>query len=248
MVASTFIGSKDNKRIKDLKKLQMKKYRKKEGRFLIEGEHLVEEAVRYHQTLHTLILLEGYDPTMQIPEGTEMLSVSRAVMKTLSTLDTPPGVMAAVSYVAPEVGEDNTLLLDGVQDPGNLGTLIRSADAFGFKHIILSHDTVDPFSDKVLRSTQGSLFHIHLETAEPTTAVNAFQGIVMGTAIDGAVLLDDTPSPEASVMVVLGNEGRGVSEEVLSLVDQKLKIGMPGDSESLNVAVAGSIIMHHFKA
>ncbi|WP_342387151.1 TrmH family RNA methyltransferase [Salinicoccus bachuensis] len=248
MVEPKHIASKDNRRIKELKKLQLKKYRKKQGLFLIEGAHLVEEAIRHDQEVHTLIALEDYDYSPYVTEGMEVITVTPGVMKLLSSLETPPGIMAAVSYRKPQPDGRHVLLLDGIQDPGNLGTLLRTADAFGFDRVILSPDTVDPFSDKVLRSAQGSTFHIEITVADALQSVREFDGRVLGTSLDGAAFLEQMELPEGPVMVVLGNEGRGVSEEVLSNVDVKMKIDMPGGSESLNVAIAGGIIMHHFRA
>ena len=152
MVEPKHIASKDNRRIKELKKLQLKKYRKKQGLFLIDGAHLVEEAIRHDQEVQTLIALEDYDYSAYAAAGMEVITVTPGVMKHLSSLETPPGIMAAVSYRKPSSEGRRVLLLDGIQDPGNLGTLLRTADAFGFHRVILSPDTVDAFSDKVLRS------------------------------------------------------------------------------------------------
>lgn len=248
MVEKEIITSKDNRRIKDLRKLQTKKYRSRLNRFLIEGEHLVEEAVIHGQMVHTVILLEDYDHSRLNLKNIDLMFVSRDVMKSLSLLETPPGIMAVVTYNAPESAGSRVLLLDYVQDPGNLGTLIRTADAFGFSKVILSPDTVDVFSDKVLRSAQGSTFHIDIEIKEPTLAVDEFKGVVLGTALDNAQPLSDVETSDGPLMLVLGNEGRGISGEVLSKVDARVKIEMSGQSESLNVGIAGGILMHHFKA
>ncbi len=248
MVAPKHIASKDNRRIKELKKLQLKKYRKKQGLFLIDGAHLVEEAIRHDQEVQTLIALEDYDYSAYAAADMEVITVTPGVMKHLSSLETPPGIMAAVSYRKPSSEGRRVLLLDGIQDPGNLGTLLRTADAFGFHRVILSPDTVDPFSDKALRSAQGSTFHIDITVADAAQSAREFDGTVLGTSLEGAVSLEQLGFPEGPVMIVLGNEGRGVSEEVLSCVDMKMKIDMPGGCESLNVAIAGGIIMHHFKA
>lgn len=248
MVEKEIITSRDNRRIKELRKLQAKKYRNRSNQFLIEGEHLVEEAVIHDQTVHTVMLLEDYDHSGLELEGIELMFVSRDVMKTLSTLETPPGIMGVVTYKAPATPGNRVLLLDYVQDPGNLGTLLRTADAFGFDTVILSPNTVDAFSDKVLRSAQGSTFHINIEIKEPAATAAAFEGTVFGTALEGARSLEDIETPEGPLMLVLGNEGSGVSSEVLTKVDSKVKIEMSGQSESLNVGIAGGVLMHHFKA
>ncbi|SFK93226.1 TrmH family RNA methyltransferase [Salinicoccus halodurans] len=248
MVEKEIITSKDNRRIKDLRKLHKKKYRGRLNRFLIEGEHLVEEAVIYNQTVHTVILSEDYVSDGLDVKNRDLMFVSRDVMKSLSLLETPPGIMAEVSYSPPESSGQRVLLLDCVQDPGNLGTLIRTADAFGFDKVVLSPDTVDVFSEKVLRSAQGSTFHIDIVVEEAAGAVRGFEGTVLGTALHGALPLGDIDVPAGPLMLVLGNEGSGVSSEVLSTVDLKVKIEMSGQSESLNVGIAGGILMHHFRA
>ncbi|MCG1009288.1 RNA methyltransferase [Salinicoccus sp. ID82-1] len=247
MVEPKYITSKDNPRIKEMKKLQSKKYRRKLDQFLIEGAHLVEEAMTHGQKIHALVFLDGYDHAKYDDQEIETFIVNDNVMKTLSSLETPPGIMAVVSYAAPETDGRRVLLLDGIQDPGNLGTLLRTADAFGFGRVILSLDTVDAFSDKVLRSAQGSTFHIDIKSMDAAEAVQDFDGTVLATDPEGAVPLEEAPAGDP-LMVILGNEGRGVSDTVLAQVDRKIKIEMPGASESLNVAIAGGIIMHHFKA
>ncbi|MCD2137098.1 TrmH family RNA methyltransferase [Salinicoccus halitifaciens] len=240
------ITSKDNPRIKELRKLHKKKARSRTGMFLIDGEHMVEEAVGSDQVIHYIIALEDYSFTFDASRF-EVILVSSPVMKTLSQLETPQGIMAAVSYAAPEASGNKVLVLDDVQDPGNLGSLIRTADAFGFDRVVASPGTVDPFSDKVLRSTQGSTFHVSIEVADIKPVIENFQGLSIGTSLAQADYLDDVVQQDP-LLIVLGNEGRGVSEEVLDLVDRKVKIHMPGRSESLNVAIAGGILMHHFKA
>ncbi|GAB3060718.1 TrmH family RNA methyltransferase [Salinicoccus sesuvii] len=247
MVEPKYITSKDNPRVKEMKKLQSKKYRRKLDQFLIEGAHLIEEAIAHGQKVQSLVFLEDYDHGEYDAHGIETFIVNEGVMKTLSSLETPPGIMAVVSYVPPETAGRRVLLLDGIQDPGNLGTLLRTADAFGFDRVILSRDTVDAFSDKVLRSAQGSTFHIDITTMDAAEAVQQFDGAVFATDLEGATPLDAVEA-QAPLMVILGNEGRGVSEMVLAQVERKIKIEMPGASESLNVAIAGGIIMHHFKA
>lgn len=239
------ITSKDNTRIKNLRKLHKKKERSKTGMFLIDGEHLVEEAVKFNQQIHCIIAEEDYTFSIDVSDF-EVIYVTEPVLKTLSRLETPQGVMAAVSYMPPEVSGNKVLVLDDVQDPGNLGSLIRTADAFGFDHVVMSPETVDPFSDKVLRSAQGSTFHIKLEVTDIQPVIQSFDGLSIGTSLKDAEYLEDIPQAD-EMLVVLGNEGRGVGDTALDHVDRTVKIHMPGHSESLNVAIAGGILMHHFK-
>lgn len=248
MVKEEIITSKDNGRIKELRKLQTKKYRKKSDQFLVEGEHLVTEAILHDQKVNNVVLLEDFDYSHLDLTDIDLVFVNEDVMNSLSTLETPPGIMAAVSYRAPFKKTNRILMLDFIQDPGNLGTLIRTADAFGFSKVILSPDTVDAYSDKVLRSAQGSTFHLEMEIRDSIDAIESFEGTVLGTSLKDAVPFEDAAEFEAPLMLVLGNEGRGLGENLLEKVDQRVKIEMPGESESLNVAIAGGILMHYFKA
>ena len=242
------ISSKDNTRIKNYRKLHTAKGRKKTNQFLIEGVHLVEEAVNYKQPVDTIIIEDGFNHDLNLDKF-KTLYVSGDVMKSLSTLDTPPGIAAVVDQQKQcKVDFKRVLLLEDIQDPGNLGTLIRTADAFGFKTVLITPKSADPYNPKVLRSAQGSHFHLDILQREAAEAVESFKGIKIGTSLNDAVYIDDFNKPEGDIMLVLGNEGQGLTEETLQLMDINAKINMPGSSESLNVAIAGAIMMHHFKS
>ena len=234
------ITSKDNKRIKAVRKLLTKKERLKANQFLIEGEHLIEEALKWNANILEIFVLENSDFNFDL----KMTVVTKDVMKSLSTLVTPPGIIAVVEMNTHTVHSDRILALDGVQDPGNLGTLIRTADAFNFKRILIGKDTVDPYSDKVIRSSQGSHFHVSIEDTDLVEAINDFDGIVLTTDLQGEPLNKNKIT--GPIMIVLGNEGQGVSDDVLSHANYKVKIDMPGHAESLNVSVAGGILMHQY--
>lgn len=234
------ITSKDNKRIKAVRKLLTKKERTKAKQFLIEGEHLIEEALKWNANILELFVLENSEFNFDL----KTTVVTKNVMKSLSTLVTPPGIIAVVEMNTQTVDSNRILALDGVQDPGNLGTLIRTADAFNFKRILIGKDTVDPYSDKVLRSSQGSHFHVSIEDMDLVEAINDFDGIVLTTDLQGEPLNKNKIT--GPIMIVLGNEGQGVSDDVLSHANYKVKIDMPGHAESLNVSVAGGILMHQY--
>ena len=234
------ITSKDNKRIKAVRKLLTKKGRLKANQFLIEGEHLIEEALKWNANILELFVLENSEFNFDL----KTTVVTKDVMKSLSTLVTPPGIIAVVEMNTQTVDSNRILALDGVQDPGNLGTLIRTADAFNFKRILIGKDTVDPYSDKVLRSSQGSHFHVSIEDTDLIEAINDFDGIVLTTDLQGEPL--NSNKITGPIMIVLGNEGQGVSREVLECANYKVKIDMPGHAESLNVSVAGGILMHQY--
>ncbi|WP_040928699.1 TrmH family RNA methyltransferase [Nosocomiicoccus massiliensis] len=234
------ITSKDNKRIKEIRKLLTKKGRTKAQQFLIEGEHLIEEAIQFGAHIEEIFVLETDTYNFDL----KTTVVTKDVMSSLSTLVTPPGIIAVVRMETKSIESDRVLAIDGIQDPGNLGTLIRTADAFNFKRILIGKNTVDPYSDKVLRSSQGSHFHISLEDVELIEVMQNFNGTILTTDLSGQSLTDKIT--DEKVMIVLGNEGHGVSQEVLAAANYKVKIDMPGDAESLNVAVAGGILMHQY--
>lgn len=234
------ITSKDNKRIKAVRKLLTKKERTKAKQFLIEGEHLIEEALKWNANILELFVLENSEFNFDL----KTTVVTKDVMKSLSTLVTPPGIIAIVEMNTQTINSDRILALDGIQDPGNLGTLIRTADAFNFNRILIGKDTVDPYSDKVLRSSQGSHFHVSIEDTDLVETMNDFDGIVLTTDLQGEAL--SSQKITGPLMIVLGNEGQGVSDDVLSHANYKVKIDMPGHAESLNVSVAGGILMHQY--
>lgn len=247
-MVKSVISSKDNKKIKDYRKLNTTKGRKKSGLFLIEGEHLVEEAIKHGVSFEEIIISEGFDHDLEL-SNKALMYITEEVMKSLSSLETPPGIIAIVKNVKErKLSYNRVLLLENIQDPGNLGTLIRTADAFGFKTIIVSPDTVDPYNPKVLRAAQGSHFHLNILTRQVSEAVMAFKGLKIGTSLDDAVYIDSFNKPDDDIMLVLGNEGSGLREDTLNMMDINAKIDMVGDSESLNVAIAGAILMHHFKS
>ncbi|MDK6863142.1 TrmH family RNA methyltransferase [Nosocomiicoccus ampullae] len=234
------ITSKDNKRIKEIRKLLTKKGRTKAQQFLIEGEHLIEEAIQFGAHIEEIFVLET--DTFNFDLKTTV--VTKDIMSSLSKLVTPPGIIAVVRMETKSIESDRVLAIDGIQDPGNLGTLIRTADAFNFKRILIGKNTVDPYSDKVLRSSQGSHFHVSLEDVDLIEVMQNFNGTILTTDLSGESLTDKIT--DEKIMIVLGNEGQGVSQEVLAVANYKVKIDMPGDAESLNVAVAGGILMHQY--
>ena len=146
----------ENPRIKEYKKLQQKKYRDKTSLFLIEGEHLVLEAMKAGY-LETLLVLEGVNFSLEV----DTMVVSKSILSYLSSLDTPQPIMGVCKKIEPKEIKGNVFALENIQDPGNLGTIIRSAVAFGIDTLLISSDSVDLYNEKVLRATQGLLFHMN---------------------------------------------------------------------------------------
>lgn len=245
-----------NPLIKELRKLQQKKYREKEGRYLMEGFHLVEEALKAKAPVELLLVthkgLTEWEEWLDQQSVNQYL-VSDEVMKSLSDLPTPPGIMGVLTKT--EAGEvDFTgrwLLLDRVQDPGNVGTMVRTADAAGFDGVVLGHGCADLYSTKVLRSTQGSQFHLPVVQRALPEVIEAFRSQkipVYGTELNEAAKGFQEVAPTANVALVMGNEGQGVAPEILALTDQNLYIPIYGQAESLNVGVAAGILMYHFRS
>lgn len=240
------ITSLDNEKVKMLKKLQKKKYRDEYNLFIVEGEHLAIEAFRAG-VLEELILEEGTDLPFPSPYG----YYSREVLSKISALDTPSSVMAQCrkrDRDGEEVEGNRILVLDDIQDPGNLGTIIRSALAFGVTTIVLSEETVDLYNPKVLRATQGMIFHTNIivrNVYDWVRMIKASDFKVYGTCVDGGVDVKSLiPNDKEKFVLIVGNEGNGVKRRILDLCDENLYIKMNADVESLNVAVATSILLY----
>ncbi|SDJ65053.1 TrmH family RNA methyltransferase [Salimicrobium halophilum] len=243
------ITSVKNQKVKEWKKLHKKKYRDQAGTFLVEGHHLVEEVLTSDWNIRELILLEDKEAPSSYHGQKEW--VNDQVMKEISQTETPQGIVAVVDKKE-RVWEEGTrlLLLDTIQDPGNLGTLIRTADAAGFDAVLVGKGSVDLFNDKVLRATQGSIFHdmkvVEVSLEEEMSRLKDAGFSIWGTALEGAKIYKELEVPER-VALLVGNEGNGVQETLLAEATEKVSIPMYGKAESLNVAVAAGILMYALK-
>lgn len=238
------ITSVNNERIKELAKLKDKKYRDKTNIFLVETFHLVEEAFK-NDLLEEVFVLEGYDFTLEVTVNI----VTETIMKKLSSTDTIPEIVGVVRKKENDkIIGNRVLVLDRIQDPGNLGTLIRSAVAFNVDTIILSNDTVDLYNSKVLRSAQGMIFNANILRENIIDYINRLKDDsfeIIGTDVkDGISLKKFSINEESRFAIVLGNEGNGLSHEVRKLCDRFIYIDMKDSVDSLNVGVAGSIILY----
>ena len=237
------ITSVQNETIKNIMKLKQKKYRDQEGLFLVEGYHLVEEAIKNH-CVKTIISTQQY-------QDYETVLVSDTLMKKLAFTKTPQPIMAVCYKKEEEIVQDQVsryLLLDRIQDPGNLGTMMRTALALGFTQIILSLDCVDLYNDKVVRASQGAIFQMKTCTMDLQDAISFLKSQevqIVGTSLKNASPINQIQSTN-KMAFVMGNEGQGVSQDVLNACDQLLYIPIT-HIESLNVAIASAIIMYHFK-
>lgn len=234
------ITSVNNDKIKEIVKLKDKKYRDKTGLFFVEGIDLVNEAYK-NKMLKSIYILDGYENKFSDIDYTY---VSVDVMKKISDMESISGCFGVCSKkIDMDIG-DRLIILDDIQDPGNLGTIIRSAVAFGFDTVVLSHGCVDLYNPKVVRSTKGMLFNINIITRELVSFINELNDyVVYGTDVVDGVNIKNEDIPQ-KVAVVIGNEGRGMSEEVRGLCNKFIYIGMSSKCESLNAGVSASIVMY----
>lgn len=257
----TEIISKNNQTYKLFQKLETKKYREKTGLYLIEGENLMEEALNNKAVIETVIIRKGeehrFQPmidTLTKDSDAQILTAESALFENMVQTETSQGIIAAVRkpvcspehFIANKVS-GNFVVLDRLQDPGNIGTIIRTADAAGYKAVVVIKGTADVFSPKVVRSATGSLFRIPViffETEEETVRfIKAAGKRLVATTLTGSRnyyeedLRDD-------IALIIGNEGNGISDTLIEKSDLKIKIPMEGTIESLNASVAAAIIMY----
>ena len=243
----TIITSKANSVVKNAKKLHQKKYRK--SAYLIEGWHLFEEAVQAGVTIEKVFALESYrDQLVAFPQT---IWVSEEILLDLADTQTPQGIVAVIQKEEvglPDLHQGKFLFLEDVQDPGNVGTMIRTADAAGFTGVIVSDKSADIYSLKTLRSMQGSHFHlpIYRMSSQALLKETKEAGIsVLATTLSkDSVDYRELP-PIENFVLVMGNEGQGISPLMAENADQLVHISMKGQAESLNVAIAAGILIFH---
>ena len=236
------ITSLNNEHIKELCKLNQKKYRDESDLFLIETKHLVLEAYR-EGIVKELILEQDEIFPLDVPTT----YVTKQILKKLANTDNPSNVMAVVEKIKEkdDIGE-KILILDHIQDPGNLGTIIRSAVAFNIDTIVLSKDTVDLYNPKVVRSNQGMMFHINIISRDPIKFINDLKKKdykIIGTKVTNGKDVKDAKI-YSHFALVIGNEGQGISNDIDNLCDEYLYIKMNENCESLNAGVAASILLY----
>ena len=238
------ITSLDNKKIKNISKLLVKKYRDEENKFLVEGEHLVEEAYKAGVLLE-VVQTDDYTGNFSV----YTTYVTYDVIKKLSNTQNPQRVIGLCKKIDEKEIGNKIVILEDLQDPGNLGTIIRSSVAFNVDTIVVSNNTVDIYNDKVLRSSEGMLFHINIVKREIGTFIDELHEggyVVYGTKVDGGTSLKEVTKNE-KIAVVMGNEGAGVKDTTLDKCDSYLYIPMNSNCESLNVGVATSIILYELQ-
>ncbi len=237
------ITSLDNERVKKYSKLKQKKYRDDTNEFIVEGEHLVMEACK--KGLVVELILEKDEV---LPFDYPVVYVTEEILNRISTLESVPKIMALCKKMTEESPKKRILMLDGIQDPGNLGTIIRSAVAFDIDTVVLGENTVDLYNPKVVRASQGMLFHVNIiarSLKEEILSLKSREIPIYGTKVQyGSDVRYFKNKDKECFALIMGNEGQGVRDEILSLCDQFLYIEMNEAVESLNVGVACSIMLY----
>lgn len=236
------ITSKDNGRIKEIRKILNKKYSLEKGLFIIEGENLVEEAIK-NNLLKELYVLEGYECKYDFQYD----EVTHEVMKSISNLKSTPRLLGVAKIKKEEKIGKKIIILDDIQDPGNAGTIIRNAVAFGIDTVVFSKSSVSVYNEKTLRSTGGMIFNINIIIDDLEHVISQIKDNnikVIGTSLNTSKSLEKLEKMD-NFAIIFGNEGNGVSEDILSLCDEVIKINMNSKCESLNVAVSSGIVLYN---
>ena len=249
------ITSRSNETIQALRSLLTKKGREQLGYLLLEGSKLIEDALESNHTPDFAVVSPGYNGellTRLAATGCPILACSDDVLASITDTRSPQGIVARCKLPLPSVPlSDRCGLwvgLDCLQDPGNLGSVIRSADALGASGILLGAGCADPFSPKVVRSAMGSLFHLPLIASDLATETSNMQKrdfYIISSCLNGNTKL---PSAHKNTLLLIGNESRGLSSELLALSDYRFKIDMRGNAESLNAAAACAIMLYALTA
>ena len=243
------ITSRKNPLLRQVRELlNSRKAREEAGLFAADGTKLLAEAVRYCPGLHAVILAEGVEA--ELPEHVRLIRVPRDVMASLSPMQTPQGALFLCTL--PErksyTPTPGSLLLDGIQDPGNLGTILRTADALDIP-VALLEGCADPYSHKVVRASMGAVLRTQpvLTTWEEAKTACAQTGIPIAVTALSQRAKDLRQAPLSRMTVVIGSEGQGVRQEILDSADAELVIPMNSHCESLNAAIASAIVMWQMK-
>ncbi|MBQ8360074.1 MAG: RNA methyltransferase [Oscillospiraceae bacterium] len=244
-----YITSRKNPLLQQVKKLlSSRKAREEAGLFVSDGTKLLQEAIRWWPGLDTVILSQDVD--MEIPDSVRTVAVPRDVMESISPMQSPQGALFLCRLpeekaFAPKPG---MLLLDGIQDPGNIGTILRTADALQIP-VALLEGCADPYSHKVVRASMGAVFRMEIVQTTWAEAKNACAaaGIPVGVTALNECARDLRQAPLKEMAVVIGSEGQGVRREILEAAQHSLIIPMNPNCESLNAAIAAAIVMWQMK-
>lgn len=236
-----------NPKVREWRSLKEKKAREEQKAFLVEGVRMVREALSSSFDIKVLLLRDDYHPEFDLPSGVPVYVLPAHVFQSVTDTKTPQGIAAVLSLKTQEAVGPHLLALDGVQDPGNVGTIIRTADAAGFNGIIFSPDCADLYSPKVLRSTMGSIFRLGFSfpafLPDMLNVLKKERYSVISSQLDGDPFYD-RQNISSRFVLVIGNEGNGISDPVKAIATHRLRLPMRGGAESLNAAVAAGIMMY----
>lgn len=253
------ITSKDNEMIKNIKKLKEKKFRDLHHEFIIEGVKMIQEAINEKATIKKIIISED-----NLKEGIidqkllyeiakyECISVPKKIFDGISEVQNPQGILAVIEKKDKQEDinfkEDLIVVLDGIQDPGNLGTILRTIDSVGLHQVIVSKQTADAYNSKVVRSTMGAIFRVNIieseNLLETLKEIKKHKYKIMATSLETEKTIYSVDYHRK--VIVIGNEANGVSKEILEYADEKVKIPMLGKTESLNASVATAVILYEY--
>ena len=253
------ISSKDNEFIKHIKKLKDKKYRDESNEYIIEGIKLIEEAINEKANIKQIVICEECGKTQEIPKklmyeiaSYECIYVTENIFTNITDVKNPQGVLAIIeknnSKTEIDYKEDIIVALDDIQDPGNLGTILRTIDSIGLKQILVSKGTADSYNPKVVRSTMGAIFRVKIIECDDLVKTlkevkkHKYELVVTSLQTDNDIY-DINYHKKA---IVIGNEANGVSKEIQDIADKKVKIPMLGKTESLNASVATGIVLYEY--
>lgn len=247
------IRSKDNRIVKRCEQLSMRKYRDQFGLYLIEGENLLAEAVKNHARIETVLLREGCQKSLPPQVADRTFLVDARIFDKLAQTVTSQGILAIVVKEAARKEDfinlpgSNFIVLDRLQDPGNIGTILRTADAAGYKLAILMKGTADVYAPKVVRAATGSLFRMPVVSMASAKELAEFTGAagkkLTATCLDARRWYYDEDLTH-DIALIIGNEGNGISRDLIESSDVQIKIPMQGNIESLNAAVAAGVLMY----
>ena len=253
------ITSKDNEIIKNVRKLKEKKYRDLNNEYIVEGVKMIKEAILEEAKIKLIVVCEENAHSGAIDKKLlyeiakyECIYVSKKVFDLISDVQTPQGMLAVIEKENSEdkidFTEDVIVVLDGIQDPGNLGTILRTIDSVGLKQVIVSKETADSYNPKVVRSTMGAIFRV--KVIESQNILDTLKNMkkhkykIMATSLETDNSIYDVDYNKK--VIVIGNEANGVSQEILNYADEKIKIPMLGKTESLNASVATAVILYEY--
>ncbi len=253
------ITSKDNEMIKNIRKLKDKKYRDTANQYMVEGIKLIEEAIQEGAKIDKIVVCEECVKDNTLEQNLlyeiakhDCIYVSEKIFATLTDVSTPQGILAVINKESSEdsidYNQEMIVILDGIQDPGNLGTILRTVDSVGLNQIIVSSHTADAYNPKVVRSTMGAIFRV--KVIESTNLVQTIKNIkkhrfkILATSLQTEKSIFDVEYNKKAI--IIGNEANGVTDEILAVSDIQAKIPMLGKTESLNASVATGVILYEY--